>query len=99
MSHPRILPGYIAHPGTCRCGKRIPVDWVAFRVTSLPDAQQVLFRDQVFCSRGCLRAFCWEILKTLEELDTPVSKTVVTDLREFRRELAQALAAIQDPPV
>ena len=98
MTPPRIVLGYVAHPGTCRCGMAIPLDWVVYRVGGLPEAEMALFRDQVFCSARCLHAFCLETLETLEALDTPRSRELVSDLREFRLALSQDLATVLDPP-
>ncbi len=93
-----MVLGYAAHPGICRCGTLIPPDWVVYRVDNLPEAQVALFRHQVFCSERCLHAYCLETLETLEALDTPVSRKLVNDLREFRTALSQNLATILDPP-
>jgi hypothetical protein len=67
-----------------------------FGVTTIPRSLGDLFRGGVFCSVGCIRAFCLESLEILEALDTPNSKSMVTDLHEVHRGIAETLAAIQD---
>ncbi len=96
MSEPTIQLGYTPGARKCRCGTLIPPDWVVYRIASLPDSQQSLFHDQVFCSAKCLRAFCLETLETLAALDTPTSKQVVSDLHEVSLQLAQTIATILD---
>ena len=98
MSQARIALGYVAHSGICRCGTLIPLDWVVYRVDSLPDGPTDLFRDLVFCSERCLRAYCLETIETLEALDTPESQRLVSDLREFRIALSRSLQTILDTP-
>jgi len=98
MSQGRIVLGYVGHPGICRCGTLIPIDWVVYRVDSLPDGQMDLFRNLMFCSERCLRAHCLETLERLEALDTPASRKLVSDLREFRRALSENLETILDTP-
>jgi hypothetical protein len=94
MSVPTISLEYLPAPERCRCGALMPPHRLVIRVTSLPESQQNLFRDTVFCSANCLRAFCLETLETLATLDTPASKALVHDLHELHRELAQSLATI-----
>ena len=80
----------------CRCGTRIPVGGTLFGLNFVPPSLEDLFRGGVFCSAECIRAFCLESLEILEALDTPNSKSMVTDLHEVHRELEKTLAAIPD---
>jgi hypothetical protein len=63
-------------------------------VATLSRSTEDLFRDQVFCSVTCLRAFCLETLEILDALDTPGSGAVVSDLHELYQGLAETLATI-----
>jgi hypothetical protein len=67
---------------------------VVYRIVSLPDSQESLFQDWVFCSRKCLRAFCLETLETLAALDTPASRLLVSDLHDVSEELAQTISTM-----
>jgi len=69
-----------------------------FGVTCIPPSLEDLFRGGVFCSVRCIRAFCLESLEILDALDTPNSKSMVTDLTEVHRELAETLATIREQP-
>ena len=69
-----------------------------FGITTVPSALKDLFRGGVFCSVRCIRAFCLETLEMLEALGTPNSQSMVTDLYEVHRELAQTLATIHGRP-
>jgi len=82
----------------CRCGTRIPAGGTVFGVTVVPPSLEDLFRGGVFCSVECIRAFCLETLEILQALDTPNSKSMVTDLREVHRELEETLATIRERP-
>lgn len=82
----------------CRCGVRIAVGETTFRVIALSSASEPLFRDQVFCSSGCIRDFCLESLETLDALDTPTSATVVKDVHDLYRGMAETFAAILNSP-
>jgi hypothetical protein len=53
-----------------------------------------MFRDAVFCSPKCIRAFCLESLEMLDSLDTPDAKATVTDLHELTVEVATTLVSI-----
>ena len=79
----------------CRCGTRIPAGGEVLHVTATKSTEP-LFRDQVFCSTNCIRAFCLESLETLEALDTPASNALVSDLHAFYRGIAEMLALILD---
>jgi len=79
----------------CRCGTRVPPGGMVFGVTFIPPSLEDLFRGGVFCSVGCIRAFCLESLEILDALDTPSSKSMVTDLNEVRRVITETLATIQ----
>lgn len=78
----------------CRCGTQIPRGGQVIRVEGLPDGAAELFADRAFCSPRCLRAFGLESLETLDGLDTPAARAVVTDLHELYRGLAKAFAQI-----
>lgn len=78
----------------CRCGTRIPAGGTVFGVTFIPPSLEDLFRGGVFCSVGCIRAFCLESLEILEALDNPNSKSMVTDLHEIHRGVAETLARL-----
>jgi hypothetical protein len=78
----------------CRCGTRIPSGGTVFGVTAASPSSEDLFRDQVFCSLKCILAFCLESLEILDALDTPSSKTVVTDLHELYRGVAETMATL-----
>ncbi|MGA7860547.1 MAG: hypothetical protein WCB19_01650 [Thermoplasmata archaeon] len=64
------------------------------RVESLPESAAELFRDRSFCSVRCLRAFSLESLETLDGLDTPEARDVVSDLHELYQAMAQTFAQI-----
>ena len=66
-----------------------------FGLAIVPPSVEDLFPRGVFCSVECIRAFCLETLEMLEALDTPNSRSMVTDLREVHRELEETLAAIR----
>jgi hypothetical protein len=83
-------------PVQCRCGIHITPGGVVFGVTTTSPYSGDLFRDRVFCSVECIRAFCLESLETLEALDTPTSKAVVSDLHELYRGVAETLAALPE---
>jgi hypothetical protein len=68
-----------------------------FGVTVIPPSLRDLFRGGVFCSVGCIRAFCLESLEMLEALDTPNSEAMITDLHEVHLGLEETLATIQNP--
>lgn len=78
----------------CRCGVDVAVGEPTFRVVPLSPASELLFRDQVFCSTGCIRNFCLESLETLDALDTPDSVAVVRDVHELYRDVAETYAAM-----
>jgi hypothetical protein len=67
-----------------------------FRVAPVPDSAQSLFRDQLFCSSGCIRAFLLESLETVDALETPTSNEIVRDLHDLYRGLAETLVSILD---
>jgi len=66
-----------------------------FGVTFIPPSLEDLFRGGMFCSVGCIRAFCLESLEILDAVDTPNSKSMVTDLHEVHRGLSETLDALQ----
>lgn len=79
----------------CRCGVRIPAGGSVLGLTFVPSSLEHLFRGGVFCSVGCIRAFCLESLEILDSVDTPSSRAMVTDLAEVHRGVVEALAAIE----
>ena len=78
----------------CPCGTRIPTHGAVFGITPLPISARGLFRGLVFCSTGCIRRFLFEALEMVETLESPGSASVVADLAELHRELAETLAAV-----
>ncbi|MGD0250957.1 MAG: hypothetical protein ABSB97_08770 [Thermoplasmata archaeon] len=52
------------------------------------------FRDGIFCSYRCIRAFCLESLEILDALDTPDSRIMATDLHDIHRWVAEILATV-----
>ena len=67
-----------------------------FGITVVPPSLENLFRGGVFCSVGCIRAFCLDSLEILEALDTPNSRSIIEDLHEIHQAVAETLAAMQD---
>jgi len=80
----------------CRCGRTIAVGDAVYTVTTHPTLAWAMFHDQQFCSPRCVRAFCLESLESLEAIDMPATKAMVSDLREFGRMLAGVFTAIMD---
>jgi hypothetical protein len=66
-----------------------------FGITIVPPSLADLFRGGVFCSVNCIRAFCVDTLEKLEALDTPDSKSMVSDIQEVLSEVSDALAILQ----
>lgn|SRR5208282_3404377 len=93
LIHQSPSPG----PATCSCGVRIRTGETIFRITTDSSSSQSLFRDQVFCSPRCIRLFCLESLETLNALDTPASRAVVTDLHELYQGVVETYVAILGP--
>jgi len=80
----------------CRCGTRIPAGGVVFGVTTESLSSEDLFRQRQFCSVRCIRAFCLESLETLAALDTPSSKSLISDVQECYREVSEILTTLPD---
>jgi hypothetical protein len=95
MSKASLLRSDASAPEKCRCGTLIPTGGAVFHVTATESSER-LFRNQVFCSPGCVRAFCLESLETLEALDTPASNAIVSDLHGLHREIAETLVMTLD---
>ena len=94
MSVALVVQSPASVPEKCSCGRAIAVGEPAFRVLALSPASELLFRNQVFCSSGCLRSFCLESLETLDALDTTESAAVVKDVHDLYRGVAETFAAI-----
>lgn len=94
MSVALVVQSPSSTPERCSCGRRIGIGEPAFRVVALSPASELLFRNQVFCSSGCLRSFCLESLETLDALDTAESATIVKDVHDLYRGVAETFAAI-----
>lgn len=78
-------------PMRCRCGTRVPRGGEVIGVTAVPASLESVFRGAIFCSPKCVRAFCLESLEILDALDTPASKSMVTDLHELYLAIARTL--------
>jgi hypothetical protein len=85
-------------PATCGCGVRIPTGGTVYRISTDASSSRALFDGQVFCSPGCIRQFLLESLETLDALDTPASRLVVTDLHELYQGVAETYAAVLGSP-
>ena len=81
-------------PATCGCGVRIPAGGTAYRIVTDSSYSQALFDGCTFCSPRCLRQFLLESLETLDALDTPSSRSVVTDLHELFQGVAETYARV-----
>jgi len=79
---------------TCRCGVRIPSGGTVYRISTDSSTSHALFDGQLFCSPRCIRLFLLESLETLDALDTPASRSVVTDLHELYQGVAETYAAV-----
>jgi hypothetical protein len=53
-----------------------------------------MFRDTVFCSPRCVRAFFVETLGTFDQIDTPLAVEMVEDFREAYRQLVSAFCQV-----
>jgi hypothetical protein len=78
----------------CRCGTRIGDREIVVRVQNLPGPAAQMFRGQGFCSVRCVRAYCLESLETLDGLDTPEAKAIVSDLHALHQAVAVTFAEI-----
>ncbi len=81
-------------PATCGCGTRIPTGGTAFHISTDSSSSRPLFQGRVFCSPRCIRLFLLESLETIDALDTPASRSVVTDLHELYLGVAETYAAV-----
>jgi len=98
MSEHLIIQSFSSVPEKCRCGIRVAPGGMVFRVAPVSSYSETLFHDQVFCSPRCIRVFCLESLETLDALDTADSTTIVTDIHELYRGVAETFAAILSSP-
>lgn len=80
----------------CRCGTRVPRGGEVVGITTVPASLEGVFRGAIFCSPKCVRVFCLESLEILDALDTPTSKTMVTDLHELYLAIARTLIMFLD---
>jgi len=96
MSKAPFLLSRASAPTKCWCGTQVALGAPAFRAVSAGETSEFLFRNHVFCSVKCLRSFCLVSLETLDALEMPASKEVVSDLHELRRELSETLTSLLD---
>jgi hypothetical protein len=96
MSKSPFLRSRASGPTKCWCGTRIALGAPVFRAVPAGETSEFLFRNHVFCSAKCLRSFCLVSLETLDALERPASREVVSDLHELRRELSETLTSILD---
>jgi len=82
----------------CRCGTRVPAGETAFGLLDVPASLETLFRPGIFCSVACIGAACLESLEVLDAIDTPESRTMVTDLHELHRRISEILASLLAGP-
>jgi hypothetical protein len=92
VSLPTIYHSVTPIPRKCRCGAPIPSAGTVIRVTSASDSLESLFRDEVFCSPNCVRAFCLESLEIVGPLDTPIARAIVSDLHDLHRGLTETMS-------
>jgi len=78
----------------CRCGTHVPAGGEVIEITGLPKSLEDVFGDIAFCSPKCVRAFCLESLETLDSIDTPHARGIVSDLHELTMEVATTLVSI-----
>jgi hypothetical protein len=78
----------------CRCGTRVPAGETVFGLLNVPTSLETMFRPGLFCCVACIGALCLESLETLDSIDTPNSRAMVTDLHTLHQRIAEILAAI-----
>lgn len=61
----------------------------------VPEALTDLFRDEAFCSVGCVRAFLLEAMEVLEGLASP---NLLSDVQSVYSHLRAMFALIQETP-
>lgn len=91
---PNVREFYLRETASCRCGSHLGAGDSGFEVLGVPSSGREIFDGRTFCSVRCIRAFCLESLEALDVLDTPRSRSVVTDLHDVYQGLAEAFAKI-----
>jgi hypothetical protein len=98
MARPTIHQSRTSVARECACGTRIPDEGIVFGILHIRGSVRGLVRGQAFCSPKCIRRFLFEAIEMVETLATPRSASVVSDLQDLHRGLAEALAWILDDP-
>jgi len=93
---PRLRRSPAAVAFECRCGTKVARGSESVGVAHLPRSLEGVFGDAAFCSTDCVRAFMLETLESLDALDTPAARAIVSGLREMYQTLAATLVSVMD---